>query len=701
MPVDLSLIRDKDEKYWDDYQGTPKAFVNLAAGKEMWAGPYGSLTEIRISAEKIDRETLSQNIIRNIDPASAGLRFNDVKAIAQKAAAGSTDFAQLFLGLSVFLIFSAIILIALTFILSIEKRVEQLGILKALGYTNWSIAFLFLTEVFTLAFVGSGVGIIIGIVYTKILICSLTAGWQDALAGIDLHFAISFSSVGITFATVIIISWGVSTLALRKILGNSAVSLLNRQIQWQYFLSSGPNKETHRSHRMVIGVVFVISTAIIYLGQTQMIPTTAAFFAGGALLLLSLIFMVLDLLDNSTHCRHFQLRNSFTLAVKNSALRLGRSLSVIALIAVGTFTIVAVSANRLGPPADPHSRNSGTGGFALWGSSSLPVRHNLNTSAGRGQLGFSDNELVGFEFINFREYQGDQADCLNLNRPQRPTILGVDYERLAKLQAFAFNFPAANSINPWQLLQDDNPDDNIIPAIADYATVHWSLHKNIGDTVEYHDHSGRPLKLKIVATLSGSVFQGALIISQRSFVRCFPDMAGFRTFLIDIDNPSPEKIRQMSSLLDSRLRDYGFVSQRTSARLGEFQSVQNTYLTIFQMLGALGMILGTIGLAVIVIRNVCDRRGEFALLWALGFTNRQLINIIFLENLILLICGCVIGLISALVAVYPALAQSGSGIPGMALTITLLTIILSGTLWTRLAAWWTLKSNPLDNLRNE
>ena len=35
IDIDLNKIRDKDEKYWDDYKGTPKAFVTLAAGQKI------------------------------------------------------------------------------------------------------------------------------------------------------------------------------------------------------------------------------------------------------------------------------------------------------------------------------------------------------------------------------------------------------------------------------------------------------------------------------------------------------------------------------------------------------------------------------------------------------------------------------------------------------------------------------------------
>ncbi|MCK5270218.1 MAG: hypothetical protein KAJ46_05505, partial [Sedimentisphaerales bacterium] len=36
VPVNLDAIRAKDEDYWDRYRGTPKAFITLSAGQEIW-----------------------------------------------------------------------------------------------------------------------------------------------------------------------------------------------------------------------------------------------------------------------------------------------------------------------------------------------------------------------------------------------------------------------------------------------------------------------------------------------------------------------------------------------------------------------------------------------------------------------------------------------------------------------------------------
>jgi putative ABC transport system permease protein len=73
IPIDLDLIRDKDEAYWDNYRGTPKAFVTLAAGKAMWANSYGTYTAIRFQEGMTDKKALEENILRLMNPANTGL----------------------------------------------------------------------------------------------------------------------------------------------------------------------------------------------------------------------------------------------------------------------------------------------------------------------------------------------------------------------------------------------------------------------------------------------------------------------------------------------------------------------------------------------------------------------------------------------------------------------------------------------------
>ncbi|MHC4727371.1 MAG: ABC transporter permease [Planctomycetota bacterium] len=184
IPIDLDKIRNKDEDYWQQYRGTPKAFVTLRAGQKMWANRYGNLTMIRYPAEaKETSESIARNFLNNVNPASVGLFFQPVRSRGIKAGDQATDFGQLFLGLSMFLIIAALILMGLLFVFGIESRAEQIGMLMAVGFSPKLIKWLLFIEGGILAILGVVVGTAAGLIYTKVMIFGLATFWQAAVSG--------------------------------------------------------------------------------------------------------------------------------------------------------------------------------------------------------------------------------------------------------------------------------------------------------------------------------------------------------------------------------------------------------------------------------------------------------------------------------------------------------------------------------------
>ena len=87
--------------------------------------------------------------------------------------------------------------------------------------------------------------------------------------------------------------------------------------------------------------------------------------------------------------------------------------------------------------------------------------------------------------------------------------------------------------------------------------------------------------------------------------------------------------------------------KEASEQLAQFLAVQNTYLSTFQSLGGLGLLLGTVGLAVVQLRSVLERRGELALMRAEGFQPSRLVKMVVFENAVLLVGGLAVGAIAA------------------------------------------------------
>jgi hypothetical protein len=302
---------------------------------------------------------------------------------------------------------------------------------------------------------------------------------------------------------------------------------------------------------------------------------------------------------------------------------------------------------------------------------------------------------------------GDDASCLNLYRPRQPQILGVPDEFIDRggflFTAHELGDPAAEE-NPWRfLLEDLNTDADgtpRIPVIIDDATAKYSLQlwKGVGQTLDITDGRGGKVRLQIVGLLKNSIFQGTLLIPEVSLREHFPEIEGHRFFLVETETGEVDRVR---SALERSLGDYGMVTQTTAQRLADFLAVQNTYLSTFQSLGGLGLLLGTFGLAAVELRNVLERRRELALMRATGFTRSSLAWMVLIENGLLLIAGLGYGVVAALVAVFPHLLIGAATIPWASLAGTLLVVLAVGLVAAVAAVRATLRAPLLAALREE
>jgi ABC-type antimicrobial peptide transport system permease subunit len=375
----------------------------------------------------------------------------------------------------------------------------------------------------------------------------------------------------------------------------------------------------------------------------------------------------------------------------------------ITLIAFSTFIIVAVDAFRRPDSAASQDQKSGSGGFRLMAESLLPIVHDPNSDFGRAALNLPNDSgsasLANTTLTRFRLRPGDDASCLNLYAPGNPRILGAT-EQFIRSNRFVFQTTSATSneekANPWLLLNREL-DQGVIPVIADANSMTYVLHKKIGDELAIARDEGA-VRVRFVGALADSIFQSELVMSEKNFLRLFPDQPGYRFFLID----APEHdVSTVTATLEDHLSDYGFDVVSTGERLANFHRVENTYLSTFQMLGGLGLILGTLVMAAVLLRNVFERRKELALLRAVGYNSLHFTTMVFAENALLLFLGLATGTICALLAIAPVLFDRGGRPPNISVGFLLVAVLLSGMAASLMATWAALRSPLLPALRAE
>ncbi|MBC8137971.1 MAG: FtsX-like permease family protein [Fibrella sp.] len=700
VPVDLDRIRDKDQKYWDVYRGTPKVFLTLTAGQRIWNNRFGDLTAVRYASANPEARNVVETCLRQaLNPASQGLFFLPVRERAARASAESLDFGQLFLGFSFFLIIAALLLTALLFAFAIEQRAEEVGTLLAFGFRPRSVQQLLLLEGGVIAFVAGVLGVGLATFYTRGIIAGLSSVWSGAVADAALLYHATpqtlliggLSGFAMALLSIFLVTRRQAKAPARELLAGGSES----ESRW---LGQSRGKWLPGVPTILVSSLLAVVLVLLASGSGESGAGAGYFFGAGAFLLIGSIAACRAFLAQAERREAGGVLTLGSLATRNAVRRTGRSLGAITLLACGSFLVVAVGANRHDPGADAGRRNSGTGGFALYGESALPVYSDLNTAAGRGEFGLDAAALGDAKIVAVRLREGDDASCLNLNRAQTPRLLGIATEEFQSRKAFTFAETLGGTVqDPWRLL-DQGSADGTIPVVGDTNTVVWSLGKKLGDTVPYTDDRGNTYRLKIVGVLANSIVQGGLILSENNFVRLFPSQSGYQVFLVDA---VPASAANVSRELTQGLENVGLSLLPTAERLAAFNTVEDTYLSIFAILGGLGLLLGSAGLGVIVLRNVWDRRGELALLRAVGFRQDALFRLLFREHALLLMLGLAAGIASALVAILPALRSPGAEIPYLSLGMTLLAVFVSGFVFTALATAVALRSRLIDALRNE
>jgi len=738
FPFDARRVRKKDDQYWEAHRGTPKAFVALATGRRLWGSRFGQTTSLRVgeagpgAAEQV-RDTL------RLEPAAMGFVFQPVKEQGLAASAGTTPFELLFLGFSSFLIVAATMLVALLFRLGVDRRADQIGILLAVGWRRRQVAGLLAAEGLVVAALGSLLGLAVGVGYAALMILGLHTWWLAAIGTPFLELHGTWTSLAIGYASGLAVAWAAIAWSARRAARNSPRRLLAGQV-------GADGLSRPRQGRRAAWVAWGLLAAAVGAGvgaamADQQLQAIAFFAAASFVLGASLVLVWVRLVRGATGPAVAVGRgNLLRLAVRNAARNPGRATFTVGLVAAASFLIVALSAFRVDQAQQRPDRSSGNGGFALVAESDQPIYFDLNTAEGRAELGFSADDsrlLATASTTALRVRAGDNASCLNLYRPQQPRVLGVprplidrggfDWAAVmsaAEVQSLAALDAAqakAAVENPWQLLALDlgRDADGVprVPVVLEKNTANYSLHlwKGVGQTYEIRDGSGRPVRLVIVGLLGASIFQGDLLVGEQAFLRLFPDESGYRFFLVEMNNgkagmerfSGPGDGSDVSSAqlvqqaLDRTLGDFGFAAETSGQRLAAFQAVQNTYLSTFQSLGGLGLLLGTFGLAAVQLRSVLERRRELALLRATGFRRRLLAWMVTLENAMLLVAGLGCGVLSAAVAVLPHLWTRAAAIPVAWLAGTLGLVLAVGLLAGLAAVRSALRIPLLGALRGD
>lgn len=689
FPMKMEEITPRDEEYWKLHRATPKLFVPLAEAQKLWQSRYGDVTSVRIHRASLDE--FEREFLATLPPTTSGMIVQPIKRMGLDAAKGTTDFAGLFLGFSFFLIGAAAILIALLFRLGVERRIRELGLLTSVGWTPREVFRHALLEAFVVVAVGVLVGLPLAVGYAGLMIHGLKTWWNAAVGTQFLYLAVDPAHLiggGIGAMAIAVFAVWIGLRASRKV---SPRGMLSGETEVAAAVAS-----TGGRRRWLVPAACALAAAVLIgLSLATLIPSKEAFggiswvavsfFLSGSLVLTAGMTAFGSALRQAPGAtRRMTWRE---LCLRNAARNPRRSSMTAGLVAAAAFLVAAVASGKRNPAAELPDKNSGNGGFLLVAESSTPILYDLNTEYGRSQIGIDVDATKSWPKIQvapFRVQPGENASCLNLYQTQLPTILALPDALVQKFADDArFRFIGMTPGEAWQSLLAKTAE-GITPVLGDVNTLQYSLHKGPGDQIPLDDaptRTGR--KLEITGMFDGSVFQGVLVMAESHFLKLYPERTGFQYFLVEASSAASgaalsQAAQSIADVLETQLRDYGVDAERVSVRLADFLAVQNTYLSTFQTLGGLGLLLGVFGLFAVTLRNVLERRGELALMRAVGLPKQMTGLMVVGENLLLVGWGLATGIAAALLAMAPQLVSTGGVPPWSGLGLLAGAILLAG-----------------------
>ncbi|MCL1922072.1 MAG: FtsX-like permease family protein, partial [Kiritimatiellaeota bacterium] len=683
LPMDEDKLNDPaNEAYWKEWRETPKAFISYAVGTNCFGTVFGDAMATLVND---DIEVVRERLQAVLTPEDAGMVTFALAAEGAAAARGSTDFMGLFAGMAFVLVAAALVLASLTLSLVLDTRKQEVALLAATGWPRGRILRVAVAEwLWTLAGAAAG-GVALGHGLAHGLVWGLGRFWGGAFAGAQIDFHFSAQVALVAAGGGFLLTLAVLILGVRR---------LTRQHPTRLWQTTGAGTEEMQglapeaSARRIcsanaVGSLFAAAALAVLMASAQGRQANAAFFGAGALLLASLLLFVRSAAEMWRRHGVAKIGAARAGLCRAAAQMPRRGMAVVALLAVGTFLVIGCLAMKHDPVAGCAETSSGSGGFAAIVTSAVPFERARGIAMARRVSGAETAVPV-------RVRDGDFAGCLNMNAPVAPQVIGVDAQEMARLRAFE----PRDAGGAWSPLLQDLPDGTIPALAADLSMLEYSLKAKagVGDGTCF-EYGGKTLRVVGVLPVRSGILQGSLIVDERHFIGAFPEAQGYRMWLCDY---APYLLREADGNLTPAMRkealrmrhpEPGITVETAEERLRLLGAVESTYLDMFLVLGGLGMVLGVMGVALVILRGIEERRNEFAVLNALGIPRKQILALITAEYGVLVIAGLLAGIFPALIAIQPAARALGSQMPWGAMAGVVASLLLTATASVLIAAW--------------
>ncbi len=680
-------------------------FVNRT-DLQMWTGNPGrsNLLFISLGEATFDRSQLDDALDASDIP---GLEVvQDRQDILEDGREGMSSFISLFFVFGSFSIIAGMALVLNIFTMLGEERKSEMGITRAVGLPRNGLRRLFTYEGVVYATLASGVGTLLGILVAYLMIYSISGifGFTDlgilsyftyTPEGLAVSYLIGFAiTMGTVYFATTRISrmnivrairgipeppvpvrdrraflMGTGILALGAVLTGAGMAAENLGISMSGLslctLSSGLLLRRYLGDRLAwnaaaLATLFIWVSGVtgvkifLYSAEIEMLVVAGLFLLVSSLLLVMFnsdaIIRLFTAIIRARSSYRAVVRTAISYPLK-AKFRTGLSIFIFGLVIFtvtiltmisgvmnynipimveetsGGFDTIAFTLDtRTVLDDDPWARLNSTGGFLDGGNVSnllamatIEVRVNDTVDLGNGNLRHFEFSILALG-VNERFYT-------------------EGYYPLAEWDTSRFS----SEREAWEGIMSNGSlviiDGGLAGAMGGMMSFGSAERIVLNDTFRVEAYDGTLANVTVVGVMKQSAL-GGVFVNEATVYDTFKALGPNRMLVSYTEGLDPA---EQSVLLEKDFVDAGLTTISVKALAEQITSSVDSVFTLFRAFLAMGLVIGIVGLGIITIRSIYERRLEIGMMRAIGFTKNMVVVNFALESAFISLLGIVAG----------------------------------------------------------
>ena len=213
VPIDLAKIQSADTVYWEQHKSKPKLYLNFAQAQDLFFP--GQCTALVFDRD-VDTSEIQARIIAAMRQDMSLYQADNVVESLLANIANGLHFTPLFLGLSCFIIISALLVLAMLLKLHLFDRAEEFRVIADHTSGKRFMVWFHLAEIVLILFPGIALGLVCGTLLCHVQLYMLERVWNGIILMNRLNFHANATTYFIAFAVTLCCSLLVLVYVLRS-----------------------------------------------------------------------------------------------------------------------------------------------------------------------------------------------------------------------------------------------------------------------------------------------------------------------------------------------------------------------------------------------------------------------------------------------------------------------------------------------------